>query len=155
MIVAFCGHSSYVRAHGDEEKVFSILENKIGTAYCEFFLGEYGEFDSFAYSCAQKFKKTHTNCKLVYITPYNSINHLKNYSKYQKERFDLVIYPELEKIPPRYAISHRNKWIAEQADIIIAYITHKYGGAYATYLHAKRKNKQIFNIAHLELVTQK
>ena len=147
MIVAFCGHSSYVRAQADEQRVLDILENKIGGAYCEFFLGEYGAFDSFAYHCARKFKEAHPNCRLAFITPYNSIAYQKNYIKYQKERFDLVIYPEIEKAPLRYAISHRNKWIAEQADIVIAYITHEYGGAYATYLHARRNNKQIFNIA--------
>ena len=146
MIVAFCGHSDYVKRTGDEAKILDILECEVGNADCDFFLGEYGNFDSFAYSCALKFKKTHPNCKLVYITPYYSIEHQKNHLQYQTVRFDLIIYPELEKIPPRYAISHRNKWIAEQADILISYITRKHGGAYGTYLHAKRKNKRIFNI---------
>lgn len=141
MIVAFCGHSSYVKTQADEKRVLDILENMVGDTYCEFFLGEYGAFDRFAYACAKKFKNTHSKCKLVYITPYNKCDEI------QQERFDFIIYPELENVPPRYAISRRNKWIAEQADIVITYITHQYGGAYTTCLHAKRKNKQIFNIA--------
>lgn len=59
----------------------------------------------------------------------------------------MIIYPELDNVPLRFAISKRNKWMVEQADIVIAYITHTYGGAYATYRHAKKKNKEIYNIS--------
>ena len=34
----------------------------------------------------------------------------------------------------------------DKADVVIAYITHSWGGAAATYRYAKRKGKQIINI---------
>ena len=54
----------------------------------------------------------------------------------------MIIYPELDNVPLRFAISKRNKWMVEQADIVIAYITHTYGGAYATYRHAKKEKQR-------------
>ncbi len=144
MIIAFCGHSTYVRNFEDEKKVLEILEHRIGDTPSEFFLGEYGNFDHFAYICAKKYKETHPYVKLIFITPYLTE---KSLIQWKKDRFDLVIYPELERIPPRYAISHRNRWIVEQADIIIAYIAHEYGGAYTMYRYAKRKGKEVYNIA--------
>lgn len=144
MKIAFCGHSGFIQNSCDERKALEILESKVKNEPCEFFLGEYGGFDSFAYSCANKFKSTHQNAKLIFITPYIHSNKL---NKYESNRFDLIIYPELESIPPKYAILHRNKWIVEQVDIIIAYITHDYGGAYKMYQLAKAKKKEIYNIA--------
>lgn len=144
MVIAFCGHSDYIRTHQDERLVLEILEKIVGNKPCEFFLGEYGNFDRFAYYCAKKFKHMHPNSRLILIIPY--INKKTDISE---QLFDECIYPQLEHVPPKYAISHRNRWIAEQADIIIAYITHEYGGAYAMYCHAKRKRKAIYNIAPL------
>ena len=112
-----------------------------------FFLGEYGNFDKFGYECAYKFKQKHSSARLIFITPYISsgvqIHSMQN-------RFDLILYPSLENIPPRYAISHRNKWMVEQADIVFAYVTHHYGGAYQMYHHAQKKGKKIYNIGLME-----
>ena len=58
MIVAFCGHASYISTPKDEERVFEILENRVKKEKCEFFLGAYGSFDRFARSCAKKFKES-------------------------------------------------------------------------------------------------
>ena len=141
MVITFCGHSSYESVAGDEKKILEILEKRVGNSSVEFFLGDYGNFDKFTYDCAKKFKEHHVGAKLVFITPYITV------AEYKKDHFDLIVYPELEKIPLRYAILHRNKWMVDQASIVIAYVTHKYGGAYTMYRYAKRKNKEIYNIA--------
>ena len=143
MIIAFCGHATYIQNSEDEKKVLEILELRLGDAPSEFFLGEYGSFDRFAYNCAKKFKEKHSNTKLIFVTPYLRVEG-------KNDRFDGILYPELERIPPRYAISHRNRWIVEQADIIIAYVAHAYGGAYAMYRYAKHKGKEIYNIAEIK-----
>ena len=147
MVIAFCGHSNYVENSEDEKRFFEILERRIGSEQADFFLGEYGGFDRFAYNCARKYKDKHPDCRLIFITPYISPQYQKNQVEQNKKRFDLILYPELENVPPRYAISHRNKWIVGQADIIIAYIKQTYGGAYSMYRYAQRKNKEVYNIA--------
>lgn len=147
MIVAFCGHSKYIENAQDEERIFEILKENVNEASVEFFLGDYGDFDSFAYRCAKKYKETHKNARLIFITPYITLAYQKNHLSYQKQRFDDIIYPELENVVPRFAISHRNRWIAQKADLMIAYVTHKHGGAYDMFRYAKGKNKKVFNIA--------
>ena len=150
MIIAFCGHSDYVSNSMDEKKIMGILEERVKGNHSEFFLGGYGGFDSFAYSCAKKFKLYHPESSLIFITPYISTQYQNRHLQYKREEYDQIIYPELEKVPPRYAILHRNKWIVDKADIIISYIDRQYGGAYKMYEYAKRKNKNIYNIGALE-----
>ena len=150
VIIAFCGHANYIENAGDEQRVLSLLEKRVGKGECELFLGEYGGFDSFAYRCAQKYRAVHPESRLVFVTPYLMEEYRKNSVEYTKERFDLVLYPPLEKVPPRYAIARRNRWIVEQADIVIAYITNGYGGAYTMYRYALKKGKEIYNIAPMD-----
>ena len=146
MVIVFCGHSNYIQNTNDETNILHVLEVEAGNTPCEIFLGGYGRFDDFALLCAKKFKQRHPNAKLILITPY-----LKNTKMdLEKATFDSIIYPNLEHVPPRYAISHRNKWMIEQADIVVCYVSHQYGGAYAMYADAKRKGKRIHNLGSLK-----
>lgn len=149
MIVAFCGHSSYISNIEDEKIIIDFLIKSVNDEPCDFFLGEYGNFDKFAYACAKKYKSTHHNSKLIFITPYYSTNYQNTHLNSKKEYFDSIIFPDLETVPPRYAIKRRNKWIVDNANIVIAYITHDYGGAYEMFNYAKKKNKIVYNIAEI------
>ena len=146
MIVAFSGHSQYIRNPLDEKRVLEILEQRVGNMPCDFFLGEYGKFDGFAYDCAKKMKEKNTQCRLVFVTPYLPVER-SNYALQHGKRFDCILFPEIERVPRKYAILYRNRYIVDNADILIAYVTHKYGGAYKMYQYARRKNKEIYNIA--------
>ena len=79
-----------------------------------------------------------------------TIDYQKNHLNCDKTRYDLIIYPEIEDKPKRYAITYRNKYMVEAADYVVAYVSHGWGGAYATYNYAKRKGKNIFNLARFE-----
>ena len=57
--------------------------------------------------------------------------------------FDSTAYPPLETVPPRYAIVKRNQWMADVADVVVAYVTHGWGGAAKTLQYAKKKKKTI------------
>ena len=150
MIVAFCGHSEYMGTLEDEKNVLDFLECRVGDESVEFFLGEYGGFDRFAYNCARKYQKKHPVARLVFITPYLSEGFLKKHIDSQ-HRFDDILYPNLETVLPRYAITYRNRWIVEQADLLISYVVLSYGGAYKMYRYAKQKNREIYNLPSDEL----
>ena len=60
--------------------------------------------------------------------------------------YDASIYPPIENVPPKFAILKRNEWMMTNADLIIAYIKHDYGGAYKSLQVAKRRKKNIINI---------
>ena len=140
MIVTFCGHSDFFESIKYENLLIDILEREIGACSAEMYLGGYGGFDSFAYACCKKFKSRRPNISLVFITPYLNVDPIL------VQNYDSVIYPALEEKPKRYAISYRNKFMVEKADLIIAYINHNWGGAYKTYEYAMRKSKRIINL---------
>lgn len=141
MIITFCGHADFIRTDDIKIKMMNILKTQIGDGSAEIFLGGYGAFDFFAYECCKKYKNTHPNVKLVFITPY--LNRVKE----NPENYDEVVYPPLENVPYRLAILKRNRWMVEKADIIIAYVERESGGAYQSLKHAEKHHKCIINIA--------
>ena len=144
MIITFCGHSDFFESDKYKKLLIDILEREIGACYAEMYLGGYGGFDSFAYACCKEFKSQRPNVSLVFITPYLNVDPIL------VQNYDSVIYPALEDKPKRYAISYRNKFMVEKADLIIAYINHDWGGAYKTYEYAMRKNKRIINLCDIK-----
>ena len=146
MIITFCGHAQFPYSEEYEKNVMAFLEEKVAYRSADMYLGGYGAFDSFAYRCSRKYKETHPNISLVLVTPYLNGNKLIT----QRERYDSVLYPEIEDKPKRFAITYRNMYMVEKADYVVAYVSHDWGGAYATYKYAKRIGKKIFNLADFE-----
>ena len=91
--------------------------------------------------------KERLDAEIVYVTPYISENEQKKIDSLIKLKlYDYSLYPPIEATPPKFAISKRNEWIVDKADLIIEYVSHNYGGAYRSLLYAKRKNKTIINL---------
>ncbi len=58
--------------------------------------------------------------------------------------YDDTLYPPIEEGPQRFAISRRNKWMVDQARVVVAYICHEnYGGASQMWKLAKVKDKRV------------
>ena len=146
MIVSFCGHSDFSPTEENERVMLEILERRVGNTDAEMYLGGYGGFDEFAYKCCRKYKESHRNVSLIFVTPYLSEKYLENKLGYPMVKYDGVVYPDIEDKPVRFAIEYRNKWMAEKSDLVICFIARSYGGAYKTYSYAKRKGKEILNI---------
>lgn len=101
-----------------------------------FYLGGYGEFDQLALQVVRKAKSTLPDVHCILVTPYmNVCNNL--------DLYDETIYPPLENVPSRYAIVHRNRWMAESADVVLAYVLHNWGGAYTAAKWAKQKGVNV------------
>ena len=62
--------------------------------------------------------------------------------------YDRTVYPPLETVPRRFAISHRNRWMVEVSDVVVAYVLHDWGGAATTLRYAKQKKKKILLFAN-------
>ena len=151
MIITFFGHSNYVTHLVHEQKALEYIEKVAGEAKVEFFLGGYGNFDSFALSCAKKYKTAHPDAKIFFITPYVTPSYEKTHLKYCAAEYDGIIFPPLESTHPKYAISHRNKWMIEQADALIAFVNRQNGGAFTAFRRARRLGKRYFNLATGEI----
>ena len=137
MIITFCGHSNFMYNIKDEESLLALFEKIIKNNQVDFYLGGYGNFDSFALKCAQKYKDKHNNAKIFFITPYLNTR-LNERKDILLKTYDMILYPELESVPKKFAILKRNEWMIKQADYVFAYVKTHYGGAYKSLLYAHK-----------------
>lgn len=116
----------------------AIEEYGVTTFWC----GGYGAFDEKAAGAVFRIKQRYPEIELLLIRAY-----LPKQRDQLPEIYDGSIYPEgLENVPKRFAISHRNQWMATNCDMVIAYIKHGYGGAFKAYSIARNKGKVLFTI---------
>ena len=122
-----------------------ILRELIQTEeYVSFFIGRSGEFDEYAASVIKRVQKETEREKsaLVLVLPYK-VSDIDYYEKY----YDDIIIPEsVYDAHPKAAITLRNRWMIEKSEIIIVYVEHDGGGAYAAMKYAEKLNKRIINL---------
>jgi len=135
----FIGHSD------TPESVFPELKmaiEKFITEYGvrEFRVGNYGRFDRMAARAVQESKSQYPDIKLYLVLPYlpEQGRKLPDMAGY-----DGSIYPEgMENVPYKFAISHLNHLMVQEASHVIAYVVRSYGGAANTLKQAHRREKK-------------
>lgn len=142
MNVTFCGHSQIWQSEEIEKWLFDVTQRLIEQGAATFYLGGYGAFDSLAASVLREQKKRYPHIELVLVLAY--LNTGRGTSGY-----DSTVYPPLETVPRRFAISHRNRWMVEAADVVVAYVLHDWGGAATTLRYAKQKDRRIILYSEL------
>lgn len=138
MIVTFCGHREIEQTTEVEEWLQTVIHGLIEQGATTFYLGGYGAFDGLAASVLRKEKKNHPWIELILVLAYLN-------GRQDAVGYDGSVYPELEKIPRRFAILHRNRWMVQSADVVVAYVLHDWGGAATTLRYAKQKRKRIIS----------
>ena len=146
MIISFFGHSDFVPSEACEDFMWDLLNNIVGDNPAEFYLGGYGRFDDFALTCCKRYKSEHKDVKLIFVTPYITLEYQKNRLENIKAEYDMILYPEIEDKPLRFAISYRNKWMIDKSDSVIVGISRTWGGAYKTYKYAISRKKTVYNL---------
>lgn len=136
MVVTFCGHSEVL--HMEEVRLWLLetLEQLIAEGADTFYLGGYGAFDLLAASTVWQMKRRYPEIWAILVLPYPD-------RKVCTSRYDGTVYPPLETVPKRFAITHRNRWMADRSDVVLAYVLHSWGGAAAMLGYAERKGKRI------------
>lgn len=136
MKVTFCGHSDV--AHPEEVRtwLYKTVEKLIQLDADMFLLGGYGAFDRMAASVVWDLKQKNPHIQSVLVKPYLD-------REMDESKYDWTVYPGLETVPPRYAISHRNRYMVDEANFVVAYVLHGWGGAAQTLEYAKQKQKSI------------
>lgn len=84
-----------------------------------------------------------------HITYYIALAYLPSESQYEDNMdYSCTIYPDgLENTPRKFAIVKRNRWMIEQAEIVITYVEVSFGGAAQFKALAERKGKLVINLA--------
>lgn len=145
MIITFFGHATYQYDENDEKKLMELIESVSRSEKVDFYLGGYGNFDSLAKKCAQRYKEKHRNSRIIFVTPYLN-KWLDIRKEYIERNYDEIIYPELEQVPLKFAILKRNEWMIDLADHVFVFVKTHYGGAYKALIYAKKHRKAFTNI---------
>lgn len=145
-VCTFFGHAdSPTNIKKEIQKVIEdlILQKGVNT----FYVGTNGNFDRMVQSVLIDLKKQYPNLECYTVLAY--IPGIKPEFDVAYEKLE-TLYPDgLEKVPKRFAIDWRNKWMVQQSDYVISYVRHSFGGA-AKYMElAKRKKKIVYNLANL------
>lgn len=145
-ICCFAGHSSIFGKKDLSEKlrkeIVNLIENHNVTT---FYNGGKGDFDWLCAKTIQELKKEYSSIKSYCILSYMPKE--KDEFDSTLEIFDGTIYPDIENVPPRFAIIKRNEWMVKNSDFMIAYVNYPWGGAYKTLQYAeRRKNIKIINL---------
>lgn len=137
MTVTFCGHAQFYGNPETRRWLVGVADALISEGADTFLLGGYGGFDRFAAGVMQGLKKTYPHIKIVLVLAYLNRNECT-------DGYDYTLYPELEDVPLRFAISKRNERMVEMSDAVVAYVTHDWGGAAKTLKYARRKKKTVY-----------
>ena len=136
----FAGHREVLHT-GVREKLYSgLLELLALDSQLCFYVGGMGKFDAMAEQAVRRLKREfpEKEIRLVLVLPYmkKSVN---DHPEVYGVLYDEVIVPEVSACEHfKRAITVRNRWMAEQSQILIAYVHRNFGGAFEMVEYARR-----------------
>ena len=136
MKITFCGHKDVADREAVERWLYSVCSELIIQGADEFYLGGYGGFDHMCAAVLREVKRANPHIRLILVLRYLN-------SSILTDGYDETVYPPLESVPRRFALSRRNEWMVMEGDAVVAYVTHGWGGAAKTLEYARRKKKKI------------
>ncbi len=140
MTVTFFGHKDTPKEIEPTLRttLVDLIENHGAT---EFYVGNNGSFDTMVRHQLEELSQ-------VYPITYNIVLAYIPTKKSEYDDYTNTILPEgIESVPKRFAISYRNKWMLEQSDIVVTYVTHTYGGAAQFKEMAERQGKMVIELS--------
>lgn len=140
MTVTFFGHKDTPKEIEPTLRatLVDLIENHGAT---EFYVGNNGSFDTMV-------RRQLENLSQTYPITYNVVLAYLPTKKSEYDDYTNTIYPEgIETAPKRFAISWRNKWMIEQSDVVVTYVTHTYGGAAQFKAMAQRQGKMVIELS--------
>ena len=146
--VAFFGHRELQNCFAVRDEIEKILPDILRKhEYVEFYVGRNGEFDEMAASAvkiAQKqFGKQNSSLILTLAYPIKNMEYYKDY-------YDDIVIPIDSDTHFKAAITKRNQWMVDNADVPICYVAHPSGGAYNAIKRAEARGINVINIAKNE-----
>ena len=139
MVCTFFGHKDTPKEIKPtlRSTLINLIENKNVTV---FYVGNNGNFDAMV-------RHQLEDLSHAYPITYNVVLAYLPTKKREYDDYTNTILPEgIETAPKRFAISWRNKWMIEQADIVVTYVTHSFGGAAQFKELAERQGKTLIEL---------
>jgi len=114
-----------------------------------FYVGNKGAFDWLVRSVLRELVQEYPQINYAVVLERMPGKQNKDYP----EDFSDTMLPQgIEDVPPLFAISWRNKWMLRQANFVVTYITHSWGGAAQFAEMAERQEKAVINLAKYKLI---
>lgn len=108
-----------------------------------FYVGNQGAFDALVRKNLRELAQEYPQMRYAVVLAYLP---RKNHGDFS----DTLLPDGIESIPPRYAISWRNEWMLHQADFVITYINHGWGGAAKYAQKAVRLKKNVIPLGDFQ-----
>lgn len=141
------GNICFFIGHGDTpQSVYPALADAVERhiaeyGVTEFRVGNYGCFDRMAARAVKAAKAKYPGVSLYLVIAY--LPGTGGRPLPDMEGYDGSIYPEgLETVPYRLAIPRLNRMMVREADQVIAYVAHSWGGAAKTLEYAKVRERR-------------
>lgn len=146
--VAVTGHR-VLELDFDKRKLEYLLEKCVEKGFDTFLIGMALGFDTICFQTLEKIKKKNGNIKIIACIPCR--NQSYKFNKVQKEEYDRMIGVADEKIyvSEEYTPScmqKRNKFMVDNASIVISYKRREFGGTAKTVAHAIKNQVPIIEI---------
>ncbi len=150
--VSFFGHRQIQTVSDIEKRLDELIRPLLlEKEYVEFLVGRDGEFDRLVAAAVKRLKRAvgGDSSALVWVLPYPT-------AEYRDYEADLASYYDEIEVCPESATAHfksafqlRNRWMVDRSNLVICYVERPYGGAFQTLRHARRRKRNIINIAEL------
>ena len=122
-------------------KLRSVLIDLIENQQADtFYVGRQGSFDALVYATLRELAAEYPHIRYTAV--------LERLPGKSTNDFTETLFPEaMENVPPRFAIDRRNNWMLQQADFVVVYVTHTWGGAAKFAGKAEKQGKIVINLA--------
>ncbi|MBR2411421.1 MAG: DUF1273 family protein [Clostridia bacterium] len=133
-----------------KEKLYNTVKKLISDGITDFYAGGAVGFDTLAAITVLKLRKEYSHIKLHIIVPCE--NQEKKWTPESKELYRKIneAADEVKILSPVYytgCMQVRNRYMADNSSICIAYLTEPSGGTASTVKYAEKQGKTIINIA--------
>lgn len=110
----------------------------VGEGVSCFYVGNHGRFDRMVMQTLKQLSASYALDYAVVVTGFTAAAKVDSHP---------TVLPEgVENGPPRFAIDRANRWMVRQADAVVAYVTHDWGGAAKYVGMARRKGITVINL---------
>ena len=138
--VVLFGHRDFYGHRVLDVRLYQLIKDLIRTKpFVEVYIGRNGEFDVYAATVIKRVQNEQGKCnnELICVLPYQEKD-MEQYEKY----YDSVLIPEcIGRMHPKGAITKRNRWMVEEANLFVCYVERNEGGAYSALKYAKKTRK--------------
>ncbi len=124
-----------------KQTIIDLIENKSANT---FYVGNQGGFDFMVRRTLKELKEKYPHINYSVVLAYMPGK------KDECEDYSDTIYPDgLENVPRKFAIDRRNKWLVDNSDYVIAYISRSLGGAAKFYDLAVKHKREVINLYYM------